>query len=548
MERPVLQPRLDGQDLVFPASPSPTLDKRLQALQGRRDGGLCRVPVHRILDFEDLFGYGGLAKDDAYHAQRALTYFGCDVAEQTQRATLLHQDPGPLDFPRLTVPLYAYQARAVRFLQRAGCGILGDEPGLGKTLQAIAWATGAAPTPAHPNPPGPTLVVCPAGVCGVWEAEIRAKSTASVAVLRGTRPTPIPAADFVVLGFPILQAHVTHLAQHGFASLVVDEAHWAKDPKAQRTKAVTQVAQAIPRRLFLSGSLLSRSTEDLYPILRLVRPDDFPSLGAFRSRYCVARPVRTAAGLRRKVVGSQRTAELRQRLEPWMAARRLREVKDELPDLTEQVMQVELTPDQQARYRSHLRAMRSHAPRSRGGLTAFQEATRVLQEAKTQAARAVLDDFWFSERKALVFSHHLEPLEQLDTKAWQDMAIRLTGAVSPQERTRLVAAFQREPTLRLALCQLEAAGVGITLDAADTVLMVDPGWTPALVDQAIHRARRVTTDHPVHVMHFVVPDSLDAQRWERMHERRAALDDLHGKESLELAVYESALLALLQES
>lgn len=531
----MIRPRVEGNHLVFTASASPTLDKRLRDLGGRREAGTCRVPSNRILDFEDMLGYGGIEKDDEYHALRLRVYFGCEQVEQVARATILHQDPGNLDFPGLTVPLYPYQARAVRFLQRAERGVLGDEPGLGKTLQAIAWAIGR----------GPTLVICPAGVSGVWQAEIPGKSTATVATLRGTQATVIPAADFVVASFSVVQAHLEALQAHGFQSIIVDEAHFIKDPKSQRTAAVTAVAKLIPRRLFLSGSLLLRSSEDLFPILRLVRPDDFPSLPVFRGRYCRTTPVRTPSGRKQKVVGSQRTDELSRRMEPWMAVRRLSQVVEDLPPLTEQAINVELLPDQMSRYRSCIQRMRSQTPRSRGGITAFQDATRVLQEAKTDAARAILDDFWFSDRKALVFSHMLEPLEKLETKAWTDIAIRLTGAVPPDERTRRVRDFQTNPRLRLALCQLEAAGVGITLDAADTVLMVDPGWTPALVEQAVHRARRVTTKHPVHVIHFVVAGTLDEARWERMRERRTALDDIHGKQSIELAVYESAMAELL---
>jgi SNF2 family DNA or RNA helicase len=531
----LLRPRIDGSALVFDATASPTLGSRLHALGGHREGRLCKVPLHRVLDFEDLLGYGGIEKDDAYLDARFRVFFGADRAEQEQRATLLHQDPGTLGFPGLKVPLYPYQARAVRFLQRARRGILGDEPGLGKTLQAIAWAVGE----------GPTLVVCPAGVVGVWEAEVAGKSTATIAAVRGVRPAPMPGTDFVVVSFAVLHAHLDAVRARGFRSIVVDEAHFIKDPRSQRSKAVAAAAQGIGRRLFLSGSLLLRNAEDLFAVLRLVRPDDFPTLAAFRARYCRLSEIRAGGRKVKRVVGSQRTAELRTRLEPWMAARRLAEVVDDLPPLTEQTLHVELLPDQLQRYRAWLQRMRSQAPRSRDGLSAFQEAMRVLQEAKTAAASAILEDLWFSERKALAFSHHLEPLEALETKPWQEMAVRLTGAVSPEERTRRVARFQSDPRVRLALCQLEAAGVGITLDAADTVLMVDPGWTPALVDQAVRRARRVTTRHPVHVIHFVVPKTLDESRWERMRDRRAALDDLHGAQGVELAVYESAMAGLL---
>ena len=90
--------------------------------------------------------------------------------------------------------------------------------------------------------------------------------------------------------------------------------------------------------------------------------------------------------------------------------------------------------------------------------------------------------------------------------------------------------------------ELEAAGTGITLDAADTVLMLDPGWVPALIDQAISRARRITTRHPVMAYHFVVRDTLDEARWERIKERKTALVQVHGGD-LETQVYDALMQA-----
>jgi SNF2 family DNA or RNA helicase len=485
------------------------------------------------LDFEDAFGYGGIEKDEAYYAARFGMYFGVNRAEQEARAELLYQDPGILQLPGLRVPLYPYQARAVRFLHRAGSGILGDEPGLGKTLQALAWTLLSG---------GRTLVVCPAGVVGVWLSEVATKTHLTVAPLRGTTTEEVPVADVVVVPNSVVHSHLERLGKAGFTNLVVDEAHTIKNPTSQRSRAVTALAGKVARRLLMSGSLVLRSNEDLYPVVRLVHPY-MPGLKAFRERYCTVKSIRIRRRVVQTVVSSQRGPELRQRLEPWMASRRLAEVVSDLPELREQAIHIELMGEALERYRTCIKRMRSETRGSTGSLEAFREATVALQTAKTSAALEVLEDLRPTDRKVLAFSHHLAPLDALETKPWGEVAIRLTGSVPPAERTLRVAAFQTDPRIRLALCQLQAAGTGITLDAADTVLMVDPGWVPALVDQAIRRARRVTTRHPVMVYHFVVRGTLDEARWARLSERRGALDAMHG-EDLESSVYETAMREL----
>lgn len=546
LQTDVIRPEVVGAELVFRAPAGVTIDKRITQLQGKRNGLECRIPITGILDFADHFGYYGIEKDDEYHAAWRTVFFGVTDDEQVERATLLHQGNAPLEVPRLKVPLFPYQARGVRFLHRAGSALLGDEPGLGKTLQALAWASYSG---------GRTLVICPAGVVGVWLNEIESKTTMSTASLQGIAPKPIPGGDVVVVPFSVVHAHVPLLKQAGFTNLVVDEAHAIKDLQSRRTQAIIELADTMQRRLLLSGSFLLRNNEDLWVPMRMVHPGA-PGRQAFRDRYCKVQKKRLGAkGHFRnvdKTVGSQRSAELSQRLSPWLASRRLAEVIEDLPPLREQVIRLDLVGPDLERYRACIQRMKASAAHGQASMGAFREATLALQRVKNEAAKALLEDLDYNEeRKMLVFSQHLDPLDEIQSmKRWDGRTIRLDGSVPSARRTEFVAKFQADPRLRVALCQLIAAGTGITLDAADTVIMVDPGWVPALIDQAIRRARRVTTKHPVMAYHFVVRDTLDERRWSRIEERRKALDAIHGgdkvidansDEDLERGIYEDLL-------
>jgi SNF2 family DNA or RNA helicase len=469
-----------------------------------------------------MFGYEVIEKDDAYHTAGAHVFFGVNMTEQGERATLLYQDAGDLLVPGLRVDLYPFQTRAVRFFQRTGRGILGDEPGLGKTVQALAWALLME---------GRTVVVCPAGACGVWEAETKGKTDLSVAVMRGASAQQIQATDVVVIPYSVLHHHLATLRGVGFANLIVDEAHYIKNPESERSRAVKELSVGIQRRLLMSGTLLLRGNEDVWAVARLVHPM-MPTWDAFKERYCKIQEVYVRHLHRkvRQVAGPKNSEELRTRLHPWIATRRLSEVRPDLPELREQQVEAPLEGKHRSGYVASIHKLRDNVGDDRKAREAFDEALEALQGAKTAAALELLEELWPNEdRKALAFSQRLAPLDELESvKTWQDSFIRLDGSVKPEERTRRVARFQSEPRIRLALCQLEAAGTALTMDKADTVLIVDPGWVPANVDQAIRRARRVNTKHPVIAYHFIVKGTLDERRWKRMDDRRKALQAMHG--------------------
>lgn len=514
-----IEPAFHKGKLSFRAAPGPSFKAKIKDLGGKIVDGVAEIPRHRILDFEDAFHMCEIVRDDTYWANRTRTFFGVDSDEQTERATMLHQQ-AEVNAARLTAKLFPYQGRAVSMLNRAGKGLLGDEPGLGKTIQGLAWALLGE---------GPCLIVCPANIVHVWEDEIQSKTTAAFATIQGRKAKTVPTADFVIIPYTVLGHHESALERAGFASLILDEAHYIKGRNTTRSKTSVYLGKKIPRALLLSGTFLSRGTEDLYPALQIVRSDDFPSWTAFRHRYCqVDQSRRAGKGKGKRIVGSKNTDELEKRLSPWAAFRSLDEVRTEMPEKRTTRVRITLTDTERSRYRACMADMRAEAKGPQGPLPGFSRLVDVVNKTKTTATAEMLEEYIQSNRKVLVFSQRLAPLDAFDTKNWEHISIRLSGQTPPQRRASLVREFQTNNQIRVAFCQLDAAGEGITLDAADTVILIDPGWTPSRVKQAIGRALRVTSKTGAHVVELEADCPLDRERWRRLDERGQALQTLHG--------------------
>lgn len=514
--------RLDvqGGQVLIDAPPSPRLPVVMKRIRAKRQDRLWAAPAHRGLDVVDVLHHAHPERSPAFEDLEYRLRYGGDM-DHVQACLALKRGLEPPDpMPSLRKPLYPYQEQAVAFLDRAGSGILADEPGLGKTLQGIAFAL---------LRPGPCLVVCPATAKHVWAREVAAACDETVAVLQGTKPQPVPAVRFVVVNYDVLEHHEAVLAAHGFATLIADEVHRAKNIRAKRTKALVRLADRVPRRLLLSGTLLMNSPEDLFPPLRIVRPDVYPDFRAFCDRYMHSRQIRkrVRGRWRSQTVreGSQRLPELHHRMDAFTIRRTLAEVRDQLPELRHTVLEIDLPADLRSAYRARAGpALR--AQRGAEQLRAVHDAVGVCIEAKRRVLPGLVEERLALEgRKTLVFSTRLALLDACDGRPRiHDAAVRIDGAVPTDARRAIEERFQSDDGVRVFLGQTRACSEALTLDAADTVVIAEADWSPQANEQAIRRALRVNTQHAVEVVWLVVKGTLDEARMEVLARKRTEFD------------------------
>ena len=415
--------------------------------------------------------------------------------------------------------------------------LLADEMGLGKTITSLAIMT---------NYFGewPLLVLCPASLRHTWPAEIEkflpTLSPSSIYVVQG-----FDDADFfrnenkrkrikvVVATYSLLQhrsASAKVLAQFRFRCVIADESHNLKEKSSQRCQLAMPLLQEANRVVLLSGTPALARPVELWPQVHCLAPSLFGAYTPYTRRYCNARRGRFGWD----VSGLTNAGELHNKLRQVMVRRLKSAVLSELPPKQRSIVPISIDGQHAKDGRAHLETLRQ-TRLSLSDLTgddarsADFEARRLLMMAYQQSgigkasnvAAYLLD--WLNgsaTQKILVFGHHKEVLDTLEKGVSKKLKgvghIRIDGTVSSKERAARVKKFQSNARTRVALLSMTAAGVGLTLTAASSVLFAELHWTPGVLAQAEDRCHRIGQANAVNVMYCVCKDpelSVDTQLW-----------------------------------
>ncbi|MEV3994166.1 DEAD/DEAH box helicase [Streptomyces halstedii] len=415
-----------------------------------------------------------------------------------------------LDDTHRRVSLRGYQAFGARFALAQRRVILGDEMGLGKTIQAIAVL-------AHLAAEGRTrfLVVCPAGVLINWTREIDRRSTLRVTALHG--PDRWDAfADWQERGGVGV---TTFEALRGFSApedgelglLVVDEAHYVKNPLARRSVAVAEWAERCERVVFLTGTPMENRVSE------------------FRSLVAVLRPaLAEAIGDRESVAGS---VAFRKAVAPVYLRRNQRDVLTELPALQRTDDWEELSASDEEAYRDAVLA---------GNFMAMRRAAyaRPERSAKLHRLREIVADAAANGLKVVVFSTFRDVLAVVGDalgegreRADERLFGPISGNVSPTRRQQLVDDFTDAPGHAVMLAQIEAGGVGLNMQAASVVVLCEPQLKPTVEHQAVARAHRMGQIRSVQVHRLLATGGVD-ERLVAMLENKSRLFDAYARRSV----------------
>ncbi|MET9707301.1 DEAD/DEAH box helicase [Streptomyces griseus] len=408
-----------------------------------------------------------------------------------------------LDDTCLRVSLRGYQAFGARFALAQKRVVIGDEMGLGKTVQAIAaLAHLAAHGESH------FLVVCPASVLINWTREIRARSTLREVPVHGAERTGAFADWRENGGVAVTTFDALHLLPGAADSvrpgmLVVDEAHFVKNPAARRSRAVAGWAERVERVLFLTGTPMENRVEEFRSLVRQLRPELAPSVSGTHG----------AAGSR----------AFRRAVAPAYLRRNQADVLAELPALVQVDEWEELGAEDREAYREAVASGRFL--RMRRAAYAVPEAS-----AKLGRLRELVDEASESGLKVVVFSYFREVLATVGEALGPDAFGPLSGSVAPARRQELVDAFSAVDGHAVLLSQIQAGGTGLNMQAASVVILCEPQIKPTLEHQAVARAHRMGQVRPVQVHRLLATDSVD-QRLVELLARKDRLFDAYARRS-----------------
>lgn len=417
-------------------------------------------------------------------------------AELRQQITAI-----PLDTSLLRATLRGYQVFGAQYSLHQQRSMLGDEMGLGKTVQALAVL-------AHLTAQGQRrfLVVCPASVLINWLNEIEKHSRLKAHSLHG--PDRDSAARFwlrnggvAVTTFGTLGA-LANVRGAEVAMLVVDEAHYVKNPDAQRSQVVASVMEEAQRTLFLTGTPMENRVEEFRHLVGYLQP-------GVASSVDVTDAVAGARAFRRAVA-------------PVYLRRNQEDVLTELPDRIEVEDWVQLSPADDTAYRD--------AVRSRNLMAMRQAAFHAGESAKLERLHEIVAESAADGLKVLVFSYFLGVLGTIGRRLGPAAMGPITGAVSPAARQQLVDEFTRRDGHAVLLSQVEAGGVGLNMPAASVVILTEPQWKPSTEEQAIARAHRMGQIRKVQVHRLLAKGSVD-ERLREIQERKSLLFDEFARKS-----------------
>lgn len=478
--------------------------------------------------------------------------------------------------------LFGYQRSGVAWLSDIRRGILTDEMGLGKSAVAIRTLTGLLKSGVDVLP---ALIVCPSSLRLNWARELEkwwpgltvTVVSGSASLRRKQLETP---SHIYVINYESVRLH-SRLSAYGsirlrhchdcdistrddpkmtparcercprelnnkqWATVIVDEAHRIKDPKAKQTRAVWSLPNPTSSVFALTGTPIANSIGDLWSLLHLVEPRAFSARSQFLDRYALM-SYGVFGSLDVLGVKPERTNEFRALTEPRIRRLTKKEVLTQLPDKTYQVIPVEMTGVQLKTYNQMLKETLADLDGGRlVARSALAKVTRLLQFASASG--------WLDEDNVLQLA---EPSNKIDAAIEiagdlgkplvifavskkliniTDQALRrakfktglITGDVSILDRQMTVDQFQRGE-LDVILLTVGAGGEGITLTRADTVLFMQRSWSNVQNLQAEDRVHRIGSEihDKITIIDLVTADSVDWRVRERVAEKAEALDEI----------------------
>lgn len=409
--------------------------------------------------------------------------------------------PGPEEYgePQVPGPLWNYlmpfQREGVKWLWGKKTALLWDEQGLGKTVQAIAWACKDKEV----------VVVCPLNVMHQWVAEIDKAGVAQE--LRYTRtPSSFEARE---AGRELLRPRWTVASYERCSTvnpdapftLIVDEYTFIKNPKTARTKAVLKLGEKASKILALTGHPMVNRPLDLWVLFQLLRERTLKEKWAWLQEYTGA--YQTPYGW--DFSGATHMDGLRSDLSAFSLRRTKAEVLPDLPPKRRVSIQLETKAEWKKKidlaYREVVDQVLKGSPLDYG--EGFGSTQRLRIECALSKVEAVAE--WIKTHlengggKVVVFSGFKAPLAAL--QASLPPMVLLTGDIAPQKRPPILDSF-KTPKYQVMGLTYDIGALGLNLQHADTVIILDLPWTPMALEQAEDRCHRYGQEHPVNVVTF----------------------------------------------
>ncbi|WP_379969255.1 SNF2 helicase associated domain-containing protein [Ectobacillus sp. sgz5001026] len=447
-------------------------------------------------------------------------------------------NPGNLDFevPQSLVNIVRdYQKHGYKWMKTLASygfgGVLADDMGLGKTLQSITFIVSELSSIRESRLP--VLIVCPSSLTYNWLQEITKFAPELQAIVIDGKKTDREElqkdsedVDVIITSYPILRRDIKWYEKQTFHTVFFDEAQAFKNPVTQTARAVKRIQAE--NRFALTGTPVENSLEELWSIFHVVFPQLFQGLREYShlSRKTIARRVR-----------------------PFLLRRIKADVLAELPEKVESLALSELLPEQKKLYTAYLAKLRHDTFKHLDKDTIRKNRIRILagltrlrqicchpalfvegykgSSAKYEQLLQIIEESRLSGRRVLIFSQFTKMLGLIGREITMrgQTYFYLDGQTPSERRVEICNRFN-DGERDLFLISLKAGGTGLNLTGADTVILYDLWWNPAVEEQAADRAHRMGQKNVVQVIKLVARGTIEEKMNELQEKKRDLIADI----------------------
>jgi len=424
-------------------------------------------------------------------------------------------------------PPLPHQKEAIQKLVENKKFILADDMGLGKTTSTIIAALESGVKK--------VLIICPATLKINWKREIENYTDKSVFISEGKNFST--EHDFVIINYDIIKnfheikkKDKSEIVRANFDLVIIDEAHYIKNVTAQRTKLINDFVKNIDRLWLLSGTPMTSRPIDYFNLLSLVDSPTAKNWMAYAIRYCQGYQFNVGGRKVWNVVGASNLEELRDRTAPTI----LRRLKEDVLDLPEKIITpiyLRLKSKEYEEVMGEYYDWYDKNPEESKSLTIqFTKLTKIRQiiaNEKIEQTIELAENIIEQGKKVIVFCNFTESLEKI-TQHFGKIAVKLNGTMSKIEKQNSVDQFQENEKIKVFVGNIKAAGVGITLTAAEAVIMNDLSFLPSDHSQAEDRSYRYGQKNNVLVYYPIFENTIEGIIYDILNNKKQVIATVMG--------------------
>ena len=432
-----------------------------------------------------------------------------------------------VDYEKYSVrPPLPHQKEAIEKLLENDKFILADDMGLGKTTSTViaSLESGAKKI----------LVICPASLKINWQREIQNYTDRTISICEGKK---FEDSDFVIVNYDILknfhdikENKNSIILNSKFDLVVIDEAHYISNPQAQRTKIIMDITKNIKKLWLLTGTPMTSRPMNYYNILKLIDSPVSQNWMAYAIRYCGGYQFRVGNKKIWNVTGASNLEELRDRTSNQI----LRRLKTDVLNLPDKIMtpvylqlKSRLYEELMGQYYDWYTTRQEESKSLSIQFSKLTKVRQIIAEEKISSTIEIAENIIEQGKKVIIFSNFTEPLKKI-YEHFGKSAVYLDGTTSKPARQKAVDDFQENEKIKVFCGNIKAAGVGLTLTAAEACIMNDLSFVPSDHSQAEDRAYRYGQKNNVSIFYPIFENTIEGAIYDILTSKKQIIGTVMG--------------------